>query len=264
MLLRNKNAVIYGAGGAIGGAVAKAFAREGARVFLAGRRIEPLEKVATDIRRLGGEADVVPVDTLDEQAVDVHFSRIVEKAGKIDISFNAISIPQTGVQGIPLVELSADRFTLPITTYSRSYFNTSKTAARHMASHRSGVIILLTATPARFAAPLVGGMPLAWSALEALTRSLAGELGPQGIRVVCLRSDGIPGTDIITEVYGLHAKAIGMPSHKEFQAIMEGQTLLKRLPTLEEVGDTAAFVASDGAGAMTGTVVNLSCGSVVD
>ena len=133
-----------------------------------------------------------------------------------------------------------------------------------MIEHGSGVIITLTATPSRKAAPLVGGMPAAWSVIEALTRSLAVELGPRGVRAVCLRPDGIPETDTITEVFGLHAAAYGMPSNKDFQSMMETMTQLKRLPNLKEVADTAVFIASDRASAITGTVINISCGSIVD
>lgn len=264
MILKNKNAVIYGAGGAIGGAVAQAFAREGARVFLAGHTLHPLEIVAAEIARQGGLAEVDVVDATSEHDVNKHFRRMLEKVGQIDISFNAISTPQTGVQGIPLLELSPEAFAAPINFYAISHFLTAKAAGIHMAENRSGVIITLTATPSRKAAPLVGGMPGAWSVIEALTRSLAVELGPSGVRAVCIRPDGIPETDTITEVYGLHAAAYGMPSNKEFQSLMESMTQLKRLPNLAEVANTAAFVASDQASAITGTVINVSCGSLVD
>ena len=264
MILKNKNAVIYGAGGAIGGAVARAFAREGARVFLTGHQLDPLEIVAEEITKLGGLAEVDVVDATSEHDVNKHFRRMLEKAGSINISFNAISTPQTGVQGIPLLELSPEAFTHPINFYAFSHFLTAQVAGRHMVENGSGVIITLTATPSRKAAPLVGGMPAAWSVIEALTRTFAGELGQYGVRVVCLRPDGIPETDTITEVFGLHAKAYGMPSNLEFQSLMESMTLLKRLPNLSEVAETAAFVASDRANAITGAVINLSCGSVVD
>ncbi|MHA4807465.1 SDR family NAD(P)-dependent oxidoreductase [Flavitalea flava] len=264
MLLQNKNAVIYGAGGAIGSAVAIAFAREGAKVFLTGHRASGLETLAVKINASGGTAESYVVDATDEQAVNANFKLLVKKAGKIDISFNAIGLPQTGIQGIPLLELPADSFTLPVTIYSRSHFITAKLAAQHMISHKSGVILTLTATPAKAKAPLVGGMAPAWAAIEALTRTFATELGPQGIRVVCLRADGMPETETITEVFGLHAKGAGMPSHKEFQTLMESMTLLGRLPTLDEFAETAVFIASDRASAITGTVINLSCGSIVD
>ncbi len=255
MLLTNKNAVIYGAGGAIGGAIARAFAREGAKVFLTGRRLASVDAVASDIFAAGGVAETAQVDALDELAV--------EKAGGIDISVNAISIPQRGVQGIPLVELSPESFALPIMTYMKTHFLTTRTAARHMVEKKSGVILTLTATPARIAAPLVGGMAPAWAAIEALTRSLAAEYGRQGIRAICLRSDAIPETATIAEVYRLHADALGM-TREQFQALSSDRNPLKRLPTLAEVANVAAFMASDQASAMTATVANLSCGLIAD
>jgi len=264
MILKNKNAVIYGAGGAIGGAVARAFAREGAKVFLTGHALDPLKIVAEEITAHGGQVEVDVVDATDEHDVENHFRQMLKKADQIDISFNAISTPQTGVQGIPLLELSPEAFTFPINFYASSHFLTAKAAGKHMVEKGSGVIITLTASPSKKAAPLVGGMPGAWSVIEALTRNLAAELGAYGVRAVCLRPDGIPETDTITEVFGLHAKAYGMPSNKEFQSLAESMTSLKRLPNLAEVANTAAFIASDQASAITGTVINLSCGSIID
>ncbi len=264
MLLQNKTAVIYGAGGAIGGAVAWAFAREGAKVFLTGHSLESLAPVAESIRAAGGQAETALVDAMNEHAVNKHFNSILEKEIRVDISFDAVGIPQTGVQGIPLVELIAEGFTAPILSYTTSHFITATAAARHMIEHKAGLILTLTATPAKAAAPLVGGMAPTWAAIEAFTRTLASELGSYGVRVVCLRPDGIPETDTIKEVFGLHAKGAGMPSHQQFQSLIEQMTLLKRLPTLTEVANTAAFMASDRASAITGTVINLSCGSVMD
>jgi NAD(P)-dependent dehydrogenase (short-subunit alcohol dehydrogenase family) len=132
-----------------------------------------------------------------------------------------------------------------------------------MTTQGSGVIITLTATPSRAAAPLVGGMAPAWAGVEALTRVLAAELGPQGVRVVCLRPDAIPETATIDTVYGLHARALGITT-TEFTETMRARTLLHRLPTLAQVAATAVYLASDDAGAITGTVANLSSGSIVD
>jgi NAD(P)-dependent dehydrogenase (short-subunit alcohol dehydrogenase family) len=264
MILKNKNAVIYGAGGAIGSAVAIAFSREGARVFLTGRNIAKLKTVAKEVIEAGGKAEVAVVDALDEDAVEMHLNSVVEKFGTLDISFNAIGIPQTGVQGISLVELTVEGFMYPVLNYSRANFISATAAARQMAEKKSGVILTITAVPSRIPAPLVGGMAPSWAAIEAFTRTLAGEMGPQGIRVVCLRADGMPETDTVTTVFGLHAKGAGMSSHKEFQGLMESFTLLKRLPQLSEVANTAVFIASDNASAITGTTINITCGSVVD
>jgi 3-oxoacyl-[acyl-carrier protein] reductase len=140
MLLENKNAVIYGAGGSIGSAVARAFAREGARVFLAGRTLESLEEVAEQIRSAGGVAESAQVDALDEQAVDRYVDAVAERAGSIDISFNLISYGD--VQGTPLAEMAPEDFERPVMNAVRTQFLTSKAAARHMIRQGSGVILM--------------------------------------------------------------------------------------------------------------------------
>ena len=263
MLLENKNAIVYGAGGAIGGAVARAFAHEGARVFLAARSPDSVTAAAEEINAKGGRAEAGRADVLDAASVEDHFGAAVAAAGAIDVSFNAFSLPQRGVQGIALAELTPDAFAAPVTAYATAFFITATAAARHMAGRGSGAILTLTASPARLAAPLVGGMAPAWAAVEALTRDLAAEVGPRGVRVLGLRPDGIPGTPILAEVYGLHAAARGTTAD-QVQAFFDARTSLGRQPTLTEVADTAAFLVSDRASGMTGTIVNLSCGSIVD
>ena len=194
MMLQDKVAVIYGAGGAIGGAVARAFASEGANLFLTGRDLAPVEVVAKDIVSAGGSADAAEVDALDERAVDEHLGSVMDKAGRIDISFNAVGIPDAKILGVPLVELDVDRFSLPIATYTRSYFLTARLAARRMLPKKSGVIMTVTALLSRTGTPLVGGYGPAMAAKEALTRSLSAELAPQGIRAVGLRPQAMPET----------------------------------------------------------------------
>jgi NAD(P)-dependent dehydrogenase (short-subunit alcohol dehydrogenase family) len=262
MLLENKTAVIYGAGGAIGGAVARAFAREGARLFLTGRDGAKLDALAKEIVAAGGVAETAQVDALDESAVEEHLATVVESVGGVDISFNAIG-PGPAPDRKALTELTADAFARPIAFYTRSNFITATAAARHMSGQGSGVIVTLTAVPGRTPANLIGGSAPAWAAVEAFSRSLALEVGPAGIRVVCLRPHAIPETPIIEENFATAGAAAGV-TPAEFRAILEQGTLLKRLPTLAEVADTAAFIASDRAGAMTATVVNLSAGSTTD
>jgi NAD(P)-dependent dehydrogenase (short-subunit alcohol dehydrogenase family) len=263
MSLQNKNAVIYGAGGAIGNAVARAFAREGARLFLTGRHLAKVNAVAGEIVSAGGSAEAAEVDALDEQAVDRHLQSVIDKAGRIDISFNAVGIPQTRIQGVPLVELDVEQFVLPIATYTRSYFLTARLAARRMVAKRSGVIMTVTSIPSRTGIPLLGGLAPAMSAVEQITRNLSSELAPQGIRVVGLRPQGMPETGTIKEVFGLHAKAWGI-SWEQFHESIASRTHTRRLTTLDETANVAVFLASDQASGMTGTVVNLSLGSLDD
>jgi NAD(P)-dependent dehydrogenase (short-subunit alcohol dehydrogenase family) len=260
MLLEKKNAVIYG-GGAIGSAVARAFAREGARVFLASRSMAPLEVVAADIAHAGGQVETAYVDALDRSSVEQHLRTVIEKAGSLDISFNAISIPHE--QGLPLVELEVEDFTLPIAAAMRTQFLTTTVAARHMVEKRSGVLLTITATPARAVIPHVGPFGVMGAAIEGLCRQLAAELGPFGIRVVCLRSAGSPDTPGMDAVYEAHGAPRGMTG-EAFEAELAQNTLLKRLPRLAEIANAAALMASDQASAMTGTVANVTCGQIVD
>lgn len=262
MLLEKKNAVIYGAGGAIGGSMARAFAREGARVFLTGRHLASVEELASEIKALGGTASAAQVDAFDEPSVETHADAVVAQAGSIDISINTISIPQRGIQGIPLLELSPESFVLPVTTYARSHFLTARAAARRMISKGSGVILMHTAMPGTAPSPLVGGMGLVWAGMEALTRNLSAELSAQGIRVLCLRTDGIPETATIEVVFSLHAEATGQ-TREQFESLSASLNPQKRLPTLAEVANVATFLASDQASAMTGTVVSFTTRSNV-
>jgi NAD(P)-dependent dehydrogenase (short-subunit alcohol dehydrogenase family) len=262
MLLENKTAVIYGAGGAIGGAVARAFAREGARLFLTGRDAAKVDAVAEEIVAAGGVAESARVDALDEDAVEEHLTALVDSAGGVDVSFNAIG-PGPTPHRMPLTELSADAFAHPIAFYTTTNFITATAAARRMSGQGSGVIVTLTAVPGRTPTARIGGSAPAWAAVEAFSRSLALEAGPAGVRVVCLRPHAIPETPLIVANLGTAAQAAGV-NPAEFQSVLEQGTLLKRLPTLAELADTAAFVASDRAGAMTAAVVNLSAGAITD
>jgi 3-oxoacyl-[acyl-carrier protein] reductase len=263
MLLESKNAIVYGGSGSLGGAVARAFAREGARVFLAGRTLATLDAVASEINAAGGRAETAQVDALDEQAVEQHAAAVAERAGGIDVAFNALS--NDDVQGTPLIELSLADFAQPVTKAMRAQFLTTRAVARHMVKRRSGVILTVTGGY-REAFPAIGGTIVAWAAIEALCRQWACELGPQGVRVAWLRTTGVPETipdtgDALADLgtgYGT-----GM-TREEIVAGMREQTLLKRLATLADVGHAAAFLASDHARTMTATFANISCGAILD
>jgi 3-oxoacyl-[acyl-carrier protein] reductase len=265
MLLKDKVAIVHGGGGAIGAAAARAFAREGAQVFLAGRGAAKLEMVAHDIRAAGGIAHVAVLDALDQRAVDRHADAVAAEAGGIHIALNAVGIAH--VQGVPFAELSLADYTHPIDAYTRTNFITAKAVARHMTRQGHGVILTLSTPGARLSGTGFLGNGVSSAAVEALSRILAGELGASGVRVVCLRSDAIPEAAERSHA-GDAFRGIAERNGTTVEAMLAGRassaTLLKRLPTLAQVADCAAFVASDQAGAMTGAIVNLSCGSLVD
>ncbi|HZK50252.1 MAG TPA: SDR family oxidoreductase [Actinomycetota bacterium] len=251
MLLEGKIAVIYGGGGGIGGGVARAFAREGAKVHLAGRTLQSLEAVAEKVRADGGVAETAQVDALDERAVDEHADAVAASAGGIDISFNLIGLGD--VQGTPLAEMSLQDFERPIATCMRTQFLTTRAAARHMIRQKSGVMLFFGGDGDPLPNYSIGGFQIALAALESLRRQLASELGEQGIRAVSLRTGGI--LDTIPEDF------------EGGQAIVDSiveSTMLKRGATLEDVGNVAAFAASDHARSMTATALNISCGALVD
>jgi 3-oxoacyl-[acyl-carrier protein] reductase len=264
-LLEGKNAVVYGGGGAIGGAAARAFALDGAHVFLAGRTRAKLAAVARDITESGGTAEAAEVDALDEKDVQRHADAVAAKAGGIDIALNAVGI--THVQGPKLAELSLDDFSHPVSAYARTHFITAKAVARHMVKKRSGVILIMSTPGSYLAGTGYLGYGVACAAKEALSRLLAAELSPDGIRVICLRPHAVPEAIAAgshsRDVFRPVAERAGMTVEAMLAAAADS-TLLKRLPTLAEVGSAAAFMASDRAAAMTGTVVNMSCGSLLD
>ena len=265
MLLEDKNAVVYGGGGAIGGAVARAFAREGAKVYLAGRSPAKLEQVARAIADAGGTAETAEVDALDEKAVDEHADAVAASAGGIDVALNAVGI--THDQGTPFAELSLADYTLPISAYTRTNFLTAKAVARHMVTQGSGVILTLSTPGSRMTGSGFLGYGVTCAAVEAFSRILAGELGPSGIRVVCLRSHAIPealAVSHVREVFAGFAERAGTTVEAMLAEWARSGPLLGRFPTLAEVAEAAAFAASDRAGATTGAIVNLTSGSLVD
>jgi len=249
--------VIYGAGGAIGGAVAGAFAGEGARLFLTGHHRASVDVVAKEL----GDVDVAEVDALDERAVDGHLQYVIDRAGRVDISVNAIGIPNQEILGVPFTELDAELFARPLAAYPMSYFLTARLAARRMIPAGSGVIMTVTALPARMGSRLNGGYGPSQAAKEALTRDLSAELAPKGIRVVGLRPHGMPETRTLREAFD--AKATGA-TWAEFQAYLAGTTHPRRVMTLADVAGAAVLMASDRAAGMTGTTVNLTMGSLDD
>jgi len=260
--LKNKVAAVYG-NGAVGGAIAKAFAREGARVFLAGRTLGKLKEIADEILSDGGQVETAKVDALDELAVQKHMSELINKAGKVDISFNAIGLPRTGIPRAPLTELSVESFSLPIMTYTQSHFITSKMAARQMVKQKNGVIMMHVPDPSRTSAPFLGGRSPAYAAIELLCRSLSAEYAQQGVRAVCLLTTGLLETPLVNEAFNSYARAQDV-SYDQFLSSIESRTHAKRLTTLTELTNTAIFAASDEGSAFTGTTLNLTLGMIAN
>jgi 3-oxoacyl-[acyl-carrier protein] reductase len=260
VLLVGKTAVVYGAAGSVGSAVAGAFAREGASVVLAGRTQAALEVVAAAIRQAGATATVSAVDARDETSINRHVDQVVETTGRLDISFNATAVDH--VQGVPLTDLSEEEVVGPVAGRVATHLLTARAASRHMVAQHSGVILTFTADAARLAYPNIGSFGIACAAVEALTRTLAAEYGPHGIRVVCLRSMGSPEATHMDETW--QRVFTSKPTAEERRDDRAALTLLGRSPSLSEVGNVAALMASDYASPLTANIVNVTCGEIAD
>ncbi len=258
-LLTGKTAIIYGGGGGIGGGVARTFAREGATVFLVGRTRGPLDRVAADVATAGGSAEVAVLDALDERAVDEHVGDVVARTGRVDVSFNLIN--RGDVQGTPLVEMATDDLLRAVVTGLTGNFVTARAAARRMTAQGSGVILHLNSASGDGAMPGMGSTGPADAATEAFMRYLAAEVGPYGVRVCGIWTAGVSETlskEKLTEVGGEN-----VPDPQTVEQMIAGMAALRRTPRLADVAEAAAFLASDRAAGITGTMTNVTCGLVL-
>jgi NAD(P)-dependent dehydrogenase (short-subunit alcohol dehydrogenase family) len=257
-LLEGKTAIVYGGGGGIGGGVARTFAREGATVFIVGRTRAKLEAVAKDIKSAGGSAEVAEVDALDEQAVDSHVKDVVSKTGRVDVSFNLIT--RGDAQGTPLIQMKTDDLLRAVVNGLRSNFITARAAARQMIEQRSGVILHLNSASGDASQPGMGSTGPADAATESLMRYLAAEVGPHGVRVCGIWTAGV--ADTLTQEK-LGAVDANVPDVERVKEMLAGMTALRRNVQVADVAEAAAFLASDRAAGMTGSMANVTAGLVI-
>jgi len=254
MLLQSKNAILFAAGGSVGGAIARSLAKAGANVFLSNHHIEPVQKLAEEIGAAGGNAEASQVDALNEKQVNDYVNQVMTKAGSVDISMNLIKTED--LQGIPLVDLSLDDFIRPVRRVSESHFITGTATARVMIKQGSGVILSLTATPGGIGYPTAGGFGPACSVIEKISLGLASELGVYGIRVVNIRSGGSPDSRPFVD-----AMAQGGQKAVDFMKKIEDDTMLKKMPVMNDIANVAVFLASELAAGITGVTIDVTCGT---
>jgi NAD(P)-dependent dehydrogenase (short-subunit alcohol dehydrogenase family) len=254
-LLENKDAIIYGAGGAVGSGIAKAFAREGARVFLTGRTQDTLDGLAKEIAEAGGSAEVAVVDALDELAVDEHAVAVAAQGG-IHVSLNLVN--RGDVQGIPLVDMTTADFTRAIMNGVTTTFITARAAARHMTGQGFGVILALNSGSAN-GSPMMGSTGPADAAIDIYIRNLASEVGPSGVRVLGMWVAGIPETLTKERIASVNsAMQLDDAAMQGILSHLDGLRMMKRSPSLAEVAEVAVFLASDRSAGMTGTFTNVT------
>ena len=257
MSIQGKTALVFAANGAIGSAVAEPLAAGGARLHLSGRNAQALSALA---ERLGAES--TQVDALDEDAVNAYVDAVAAANGVIDIVFNALGPrPAEGGYGERAVALPRDQFLMPMLRIVTSQFLTARAAARHMQRARQGTVIFLTASLSGKFVPYMSGITAACAAIEGMTRSLAAEWGPDGIRVNCVRAGGMPESRTIQETAAGMARTMGTES--AVAARPTSDNVLGRPVRLAETAHLVAFLASDEASGIAGQVVNVCGGAIV-
>jgi 3-oxoacyl-[acyl-carrier protein] reductase len=250
MLLEGKNALVYGAG-QIGGAAARGFAREGAAVFIANRSGKKAEELAAAIRNEGGRAAAAEVDVLDQARVEEFVAGVARDAGSVDASFNLVGIDD--VQGTPLLEIAWEDYLQPVEKAIHSTFNTARAAGRQMAANGGGAIIAFGGSGGSVRGHKFGGLLVAFAAVETMRRQFSDELGEKGVRFVTLKTGAVPETI-----------PADFPGREELARSLTEATMTGRAATLRDIGDVAAFVASDRARTMTAATVNVSAGALID
>jgi NAD(P)-dependent dehydrogenase (short-subunit alcohol dehydrogenase family) len=262
-ILQGKRAVVFGAGGSVGSAIAKEFAAEGAELFLSGRNRSNVDEVARDVDGAGGRAHAALVDASDEKAVGDYLGEVAQ-GGSVDVVFNAVGpLASDYGNGKPAVYLSVEEFSVPLRAIVKPCFVTARAAARVMTKQRSGVILFLTGSPARAHVHRATAIGTAFGALETFSRNLAFEIGPTGVRVVCLRTAAMPDTRTIQHTRELMARGLNIPLDQSAE-MLANMTMLKVSPRTSDTARELAFLASDRSRMVTGTVVNASAGAVAD
>ncbi|MEM9191474.1 MAG: SDR family oxidoreductase [Myxococcota bacterium] len=256
MMLKDKVVALYGAGGAVGTQASRVFGEQGAKVYAADRDATKIEA--------GHTADQANVDALSEEQVSAHLASVVRQSGRIDVVLNCVgSNPADYMHGHPAVELSLEQFMVAQGTSLATQFVTAKHAFPHMEKQKSGVVVFLTSTLAKVGSPHSAALTAAHAGAEGLVRSLAREWGPAGVRVLGVRSEAMPESDLIKYTFGKMGDQLGL-SFAEMQRHIEGLLAIPKLPSATDTAGVLAFAASDLAGHMTGTVLNQSNGHVLE
>lgn len=264
MLLKDKTVVIFGGSGAIGRAAALAMAKEGARIFLAARQADKLEKAAAEIRAAGGSVETLQLDVLDGGQTTAQVANLAGRTGGIDIVVNATGFLHN--QGKTLAQLSLAEYHQGFVPFLDAQFIIAKAVAPWMGGEREGVIITTIPPSATMAIPGHLGHIVGCAAMEAFINALASELGEKNIRVLGVRSHAIADAALAgsytAEVFAPKAQALGLSVEQWLGGAAHG-TMLQRLPTLAQIAGVITFLASPSAAAMTATVVNVTAGATL-
>jgi NAD(P)-dependent dehydrogenase (short-subunit alcohol dehydrogenase family) len=261
--LKDKVAVVFAASGEIAGAVARSFSQHGAKVYVTARNMDAVKALAQEIKANGGRAEAAKVDALNETEIDNFLKKVISDNGKLDVVFNGIGVSYNDMGGRPPTTLATfEQFMAPMETITGSQFLTSRVAAKYMIQTQSeGTILLLTAALSRSKLPNLAGITAASAAVEGLTRVMATEWGGDGIKVICICSGALMETQRISGWIDAAANQYGI-SPEQLVAQYKAFDILKTSPTLQQVGETAAFLASETGIAFNSHIIDVDCGKL--
>jgi 3-oxoacyl-[acyl-carrier protein] reductase len=261
--LKNKVAVVFAASGEIAGAVAKSLSLHGVKVYVTARNLDSVNALAQEIKAKGGSAEAYKVDALKETEIDSLLSKVIADNGKLDIVFNGIGANYVEMGGRPATTSATfEQFMAPIEKICGSQFLTSRTAAKYMMQTKSeGTILLLTAALSRSKLSNVAGITAASAAIEGLTRVMAAEWGGHAIKVICISAGALMETKRISGWIKGVAEEYSIPV-EQIVAQYKAFDILQTSPTLKQVGETAAFLASETGTVFNSHVVDVDCGKL--
>jgi len=260
--LLGKTALVFAATGEIATAVSHSLAEQGATVYLSARRLESVQQLANAIEAKGGKAFAHQLDATNEEAIEKYLTELSGEVSSIDITFNGIGLrAEEAAYGRPITEISFKHFMMPLQVILGAQFLTTRAVAKRMIAYgQGGTILTLTASVSRIKMGNMAGLTSACAAIEGLTRSLAAELGPHGIRVICINPTAIKESRTIRETSAAQAAQIGVEP-EVILANMDQSQLLGYGPKLIDIGRLAAFLASNAGAILNSHVIDADFGN---
>ncbi|MEM1233378.1 MAG: 3-oxoacyl-[acyl-carrier-protein] reductase [Pseudomonadota bacterium] len=238
--LTGKAALVTGASGGIGGAIAMALHRAGATVGLSGTRVDPLQTLANE---LGERAHVLPCNLSDAEAVTALPKQAVEAMGSLDILVNNAGVTRDNL----FMRMSDEEWAQVIEVNLTSTMRLCKGVLRGMMKARQGRIINISSIVGATGNPGQGNYAASKAGMVGMSKSLAYEVATRGITVNCIAP-------------GMIETAMTGALNDDQKAAILGQIPMGRMGTPEEIAAAAAFLASDEAGYITGTVLHINGG----
>ncbi len=256
MRMQDKVAIVTGAASGIGREIARAYAREGAKVCIADLNLEAAHGVAGEVGRAGGQALALAMDVAQEAAVDAGVAETVRRFGNVDVL-----VSNAGIQHIePVVELSLANWRKILAIHLDGAFLITRACMRHMAkSGRGGSVIYMGSVHSKEGSPLKAPYVAAKHALIGLAKVVAKEGAENGIRanVIC---PGFVRTPLVEKQIPEQAKELGISEADVVKKVMLKETVDGEFTTAQDVAELAVFFATFPSNALTGQSVVVSHG----